>query len=156
MLLILSFRLYFKFKNTDMKQLWKQIIPPLLFVVFICASAINVKETNGFYIALLSMSWFAVCANFYYWIKNKKANFLKAGASFAHVGFGLIMMGALISTSKKQIISVNTSRKSVKSIDESFSDATNIRMDQGDTLKMGDYYVTYAGKQRKGKNSVCN
>ena len=152
-LLVLGFSLYFKFKNTEMNQLWKQIMPPLITsVVLAAASAILLKETNGFYIALLLMSWFAVCANFYYWIKSKKANFLKAGASFAHVGFGLIMMGALISTSKKQTISVNTSHKSVKSIDESFSDATNIRMDQGDTLQMADYYVTYTGKQRIGKD----
>jgi len=152
-LLILSFGLFFKFKNTDMKQLWKQIMLPFIVSVVLCSiSVLLLKETNGFYIALLFMGWFAVCANFYYWMKNKKAVFLKAGASFAHVGFGLIMMGALISTSKKQIISVNTSRKSVRSIDESFSDATNIRMDQGDTLRMGDYYVTYAGKQKVGKN----
>lgn len=152
-LLILGFSLYFKFKDTDMKQLWKQIIYPLVAsIVFCIASVFLLDETNGFYIALLLVSWFAVCTNFYYWVKNKKSNFLKAGASFAHVGFGLIMMGALISTSKKQVISVNTSKKSVKSIDESFSDATNLRMDQGDTLKMGDYYVTYVGKHKEGKN----
>ncbi len=152
-LLILSFGLFFKFKNTDMKQLWKQIMFPLAAAIVFCGiSAWALKETNGFYITLLFMSWFAVCANFYYWIKNKKSNFLKAGASFAHVGFGLIMMGALISTSKKQVISRNTSHKSVKSIDESFSDETNIRIDQGDTLKMGDYYVTYTGKRKEGKN----
>ncbi len=152
-LLLLSFSLYFKFKNTEMKQLWKQIMLPLgVAIILGTASALLLNETNAFYIILLFMSWFAVCANFYYWLKNKKANFLKAGAPFAHVGFGLIMMGALISTSGKQIISVNTSSKSVKSIDESFSDATNIRMDKGDTLRMGDYYVTYTGKQKTGYN----
>ena len=152
-LLLLSFSLYFKFKKTDMKQLWQQIRLSLAVAIVLSSASIYLlKETNGFYITMLFMSWFAVCANFYYWVKSKKGNFLKAGASFAHVGFGLIMMGALISTSKKQIISANTSHKSLKVIDESFSDATNIRMDKGDTLPMGEYYVTYTGKKKIGYN----
>jgi len=156
-LLILGFSMYFKFKNTDMKQLVRQMtIPFIAATVFTICSVLMLNETNGFYIALLAMSWFAVCENFFYWIKHKKTNFLKGGATFAHVGFALVMMGALISTSKKDVISVNTSKKSVKSIDESFSDATNIRMDQGDTLRMGDYYVTYTGKHRVGKNILYN
>ncbi len=156
-LLLLSFGLYFKFKNTDMKQLLKQMMAPFIVAVILgTTSVLLLGETNAFYIILLGMGWFAVCANFYYWIKSKKADFLKGGASFAHVGFGLIMMGALISTSKKEVISINTSRKSVKTIDESFSDATNIRMDQGDTLRMGGYYVTYTGKHKVEKDILYN
>ena len=156
-LLILGFGLFFKFKETDMKQLLKQMtIPFIATIVLSAASAFLLGETNVFYIILLCMSWFAACTNFYYWIKNKKANILKSGASFAHLGFALIMMGALISTSKKDVISVNTSKKSLKAIDDSFSDATNIRMDQGDTLRMGDYYVTYTGKYKKGYDVIFN
>ncbi len=152
-LLILSFGLYFKFKDTDMKQLWKQIrLPFVVSLIFSVASAYFLKETNWFYIILLGMSWFAVCANFYYWVKNKKANFWKAGAPLAHTGFGLILMGALISTSKEEIISVNTSKKSVESMGKNYSDATNILLTQGDTLRMGDYFVTYTGKEQKGKD----
>jgi cytochrome c-type biogenesis protein CcmF len=152
-LLLVSIGLYFKFKKTDMKQFCQQIrLPVIVAIVLGAISAWLLRERNGFYIALLSIAWFAVCANFYYWIKNKKSNFLKAGASFAHVGFGFIIMGALISTSQKQIISVNTSGKSVESLGKDYSNATNILLTQGDTLHMGNYYVTYTGKEKVGHN----
>lgn len=154
-LLMVSVGLYFKFKNTDMKQFWKMIrVSVLAAIIISTVSAVLLKEKNGFYIALLAASWFAVTANFYYWIKAKKANFQKAGASFAHVGFGLIMMGALISTSKEQIISQNTSGKSVEGLGKQYSNATNILLTQGDTLRMGDYFVTYAGREQKGHDII--
>jgi len=150
-LLMVGIGLYFKFKKTDMKQLWSMLrLPVLLTVIFSALSTIFLKEKNGFYIALLTSAWFATIANFYYWIKAKNANFMKAGASLAHVGFGLIMLGALISTSKEQIISQNTSGKNIESLGKDYSNATNILLTVGDTLKMGDYYVTYAGKSKIG------
>ena len=96
--LLVAIGLYFKFKTTDMKQFIKQLLPPFITsIVFTVAGAIFLKLTNGFFIALLFTCWFAVMANFHYWVQNKKANFLKGGATFAHLGFGLIIMGALIS-----------------------------------------------------------
>ena len=150
-LLMVGIGLYFKFKKTDMKQLWSMLrLPVILTVVFSALSAVLLKEKNGFYIALLVAAWFAVIANFNYWIKAKNANLMKAGASLAHVGFGFIMLGALISTSKEQIISQNTSGKNIESLGKDYSNATNILLTVGDTLKMGDYYVTYSGKEKKG------
>jgi cytochrome c-type biogenesis protein CcmF len=150
-LIMVGFGLYLKFKATDIKQFWKMLRTPLIVSLILGAvCAILLKERNGFYIALLIASWFAVIANLNYWITAKKANIQKAGASFAHVGFGLIMMGALISTSMEQIISQNSSGKSVEGIDKSLSNATDILLQQGDTLKMGNYYVTYSGKKKVG------
>jgi len=154
-LLMVSFGLYLKFKNTEMKQFWKMLrMPVIVTIIASSVSAILLKEKNPFYTALLVASWFAVTANFNYWITVKKANFQKAGASFAHVGFGLIMMGALISTSREQVISVNTSGKSVEALGKDFSNATNLLVAKGDTVRMGDYFVTYAGKEKKGHDII--
>jgi len=154
-LLMVGFGLYLKFKNTEMKQFWAMLrLPVFVTIIASAISAFMLKETNAFYIALLVACWFAVTSNFYYWIKAKKANFQKAGASFAHVGFGLILMGALISTSKEKVISENTSGKSVESLGKDYSNATNILIARGDTLRMGDYFVTYAGKEKKGHDIV--
>jgi cytochrome c-type biogenesis protein CcmF len=152
-LLMVSTGLYFKFKNTEMNQFWKMIrMPVILGSILGVISVLMLKETNPFYIILLIVCWFNTFSNFNYWITAKKANFQKAGAAFAHVGFGLIIMGALISTSKKEVISQNTSGKSVESLGKDYSNATNILLTQGDTLKMGDYYVTYIGKNKIGHN----
>jgi cytochrome c-type biogenesis protein CcmF len=151
--LLVAIGLFFKFKTTDLKQFVKQLTPPFITsVVVTVISAYFLKLTNGFFIALLFTSWFAVWANFHYWVQNKKANFLKGGATFAHLGFGLIIMGALISTSTKQVISVNTSGKNVETLGKDISNATDILLEQGDTLRMGDYFVTYTGKRKEGHN----
>jgi cytochrome c-type biogenesis protein CcmF len=154
-LLMVGAGLYFKFKTSDIKQVGKMLkMPIIVTLVLSTVSTLMLKEKNGFYIALLTGSWFAVTANFNYWITAKKGNFQKAGASFAHVGFGLIMMGALISTSKEQIISQNTSGKNIEGLGKNMSNATNILLTQGDTLKMGDYFVTYTGKEQKGHDVI--
>ncbi|MGZ4118380.1 MAG: hypothetical protein ACXVPY_12900, partial [Bacteroidia bacterium] len=67
-------------------------------------------------------------------------------------GFGLVLLGALISTSKKDIISQNTSGKSIESLGKDFSNNDNILLTQGDTLPMGKYLVTYKGKREEGIN----
>lgn len=150
---LVAIGLYFKFKTTDLKLFVKQLsLPFILSVVITTVSCFVLKLTNGFFIALLLTSWFAVTANFFYWIRAKKSNFLKGGATFAHLGFGLIIMGALISTSKKEVISVNTSGKNVESLSKDISNATDILLEQGDTLRMGNYFVTYAGKRKEGHN----
>lgn len=148
---LVAIGLYFKFKTTDLKTFVKQLtLPFILSVVIAAICSIFLRLTNGFFIALLFTCWFAVMANFFYWIKAKKANFLKGGATFAHLGFGLIIMGALISTSTKQVISVNTSGKNVESLGKDISNSTDILLEQGDTLRMGDYFVTYTGKRKEG------
>ncbi len=157
LLLMVATGLYFKFKNTDMKQFWSMIrLPLIISVVLGTASVFFLKETNVFYILLLVICWFAAISNFHYWIKAKKAVLKKAGASFAHLGFALIIMGALISTSREQVISQNSSGKNIESLGKDFSNETNILLTKGDTLTMGDYYVTYTGKERIGHNVLFN
>jgi len=151
--LLISVGLYFKFKTTNLKEFIRQItLPFILSVIITTISSFALKLTNGFFIALLFTCWFAVTANFFYWLKAKKANFQKGGATFAHLGFGLIIMGALVSTSKKEFISVNTSGKNVESLGKDISNATDILLEQGDTLRMGNYFVTYTGKRKDGNN----
>ena len=58
----------------------------------------------------------------------------------------------LISTSKKDTISVNTSGSSIENLGKDFSNNTNILLSAGDTLKMGNYYVAYKGKTKEGVN----
>jgi cytochrome c-type biogenesis protein CcmF len=42
----------------------------------------------------------------------------------------------------------------VEGLGKDFSNATDILLTQGDTLRMGEYYVSYTGKERKGHNII--
>src|SRR6202044_2488398 len=56
--------------------------------------------------------------------------------------------------SKKEVISVNSSGKNVESLEKGISNATDILLEQGDTLRMGDYFVTYTGKRKEGHDVI--
>jgi len=169
-LLLVAVTQYFKYKKTDPKQFLKHIsLSGVLSVVFGLSAVIplyflkdystssNIDKWNLISYALLFISaLFAVFCNLDYWMRILKGKTRHAGSSIAHIGFALILLGALISTSKKQTISQNTSRKNVTSLGENFSAQKSLVLTKGDTLPMGNYLVTYIGKERKGIDVFFN
>lgn len=151
--LLIAIGQYFKYKDTDTKEFVKKITLPL---VIAAAGAVliayGLHYTNFLFIALLFSTLFAIFANMDYARRVFGGRIMKAGASIAHVGFAMVLLGALISTSKEDVISQNTSGKSVESLGKDYSNRENILLTQGDTLPMGRYYVTYAGKRFEGIN----
>lgn len=118
-------------------------------------SYLTPESSKAFVIAvwapvLLFAATFAILSNADYLLSVMRGKIRSAGASIAHIGFALLLLGALISTSRKQVISQNTSRNDLTKIDSSFSNENNILITQGDTLPMGDYYVTYSGREKDG------
>ena len=58
--------------------------------------------------------------------------------------------------SKQKIISQNTSAVDVGNFGKEYKNRENILMQINDTLKMGDYLVTYRGKEKEGVNFFYN
>jgi cytochrome c-type biogenesis protein CcmF len=146
---------YFKYKKTDPQQFSKALtIPFLVALVGTAAIGYFMHYTNVMYIVMLFSSLFLITANLNYWVRVLKGKVKVAGASVAHIGFGMILLGAFLSTSKTQVISMNTSGTDVESLgsDGDFSNRENILMMKGDTLRMADYFVTYVGKKKEGVN----
>ncbi|HEY0030925.1 MAG TPA: cytochrome c biogenesis protein CcsA [Bacteroidia bacterium] len=151
--LLIAVGQFFKYKNTDIKAFLKKI--SVSFIIAIILSVLleyAVNFNDRYYSVLLFSSIFAAVANLDYMFRVLKGNVKKAGASIAHIGFALVLLGALVSTSKKDIISQNTSGKSIESLGEKFSNNDNILLTQGDTLQMGKYLVTYVGRRQEGIN----
>lgn len=155
--ILIAITQYFKYRKGDVKRFVKRIS-----IAFFVSLAISLMLTwalsmyNLFYFLLLFASSFAVVANWNYMLFILKGKIKKAGASIAHIGFALILMGALISTGKQETISQNTSRTNVESLGKDFSNNKNILLSLYDTLQMGDYYVTYTGKEKDGVNIYFN
>ncbi|MDI1356507.1 MAG: cytochrome c biogenesis protein CcsA [bacterium] len=104
------------------------------------------------YALLLTTGLFAAIANADYFLLVLKGKVSKSGAAIAHIGFALVLLGALISTSKKVVLSKNTSDKKVSALGADFDEKRSILLTQGDTLPMGPYLITYTGKKREGIN----
>ena len=69
-----------------------------------------------------------------------------AGGSIAHVGFGLMLVGILLSSAKKQVLSINTTGVLLPFAPESKQDPMeNITLPKATRVDMGRYWATYEG-----------
>jgi cytochrome c-type biogenesis protein CcmF len=146
---------YLKYKNTSGKAFWKKIglptviamIVSLLIVIF---GNINYTKQGPGYLGAIwlavACSVYAVVANAaYIWI-GLKGKLALSGGSIAHLGFGLVLFGILISSSKKEILSHNTSGIAIDFGSESKErSGENLTLVKGVPMKMGKYDVSYVG-----------
>lgn len=163
-LIAMALAQFLKYKKSDSPKFWKRVsftfVPALLFGG---AASVPLYFLDGFtgadaaekwnrisYALLLICSVYAVLANADYWLVVLKGKVRKAGASVAHMGFALLILGALVSTSRKIVLSKNTSGRSLAAMSKDLDDQRSILLTQGDTLPMGPYMVTYSGKRKEG------
>ncbi|HLG33997.1 MAG TPA: cytochrome c biogenesis protein CcsA [Bacteroidia bacterium] len=151
--LLIAVGQFLKFKKTDTDDFLKKMFVSLLItIVGTIIGTLMLHKQNIFYSLMMFSTLFAVTANADYFLRILKGNFQKAGASTAHIGFALILLGALVSNSQKQIISNNV--KGVN-LGNDFPNNENILIEQQtDTLPMGEYFVCYKGKVREGVNQI--
>ncbi len=104
------------------------------------------KKGAGFlgaiHVAIFAAVYSVVANSSYIWI-GYKGNLKKAGAAIAHVGFGLVLLGILISSSKKEILSWNRTGISTLASDGKEKPAENSTLFKGIATDMGKYTVTY-------------
>jgi len=151
--LLMAVGQFFKYKKTNWNDFLKKIVLSFaLAAVFTVSAAYALGMNKPFHYVLLFTSFFAILANADYAIRVLKGKITKAGSSIAHVGFGMILLGALISTSMSETISSNTSGVDISKLGKDFSNSDNIMLRQDDTLRMGDYYVCYKGKKTEAPN----
>jgi cytochrome c-type biogenesis protein CcmF len=156
---------YFKYKDTTKKYLWSNLLIPTVITLVISA-LLSVfgyfdfyKFGVGFLAAIHLGIWagvYSVIANGTYIFKVLKGNFKAAGASISHLGFGMMLVGILISSSKKELVSVNNTGiairglKDVKGKEE--DPAENVTLIHSVPTQMGKYVVTYEGDSAVTKN----
>ena len=106
------------------------------------------------YYLMLFTSLFAIVANVVYLIKILKGNIKLSGGTVTHFGFGVFLLGVLISQHKKETISLNTSGINYGKEFNSKEQAENILLLRDSTYKMGDYDVSYRGFKPEKPNSL--
>jgi cytochrome c-type biogenesis protein CcmF len=156
---------YFKYKETTRKYFWSNLMVPTLVTILFSAlvsafGGINYDKYGiGFLAAIHVAFWtsaYTVIANGTYIFKVMKGNLKAAGASISHVGFGLMLVGILISSSKKELVSENNTGinvaglKDVKGKEE--NPLENVTLVHGVPTQMGKYTVTYVGDSAVKKN----
>lgn len=144
---------FLRYKNSDTKKFFQALILPAVISAALTAIiAFALKIYPPQYVLLLFASLFAVAANFDYLFTALKGKLNVGGASVAHVGFGLILVGALIPNYTQRVISVNDSVDFGNSFDEK-SKRENILLRKGKPVLMHDYMVTYTADSVSGADN---
>jgi cytochrome c-type biogenesis protein CcmF len=114
---------FLKYRDTKKNYFLKKIVPPTIVALVISLLVsifgnINYDTYGAGYLAAIHVALFAaiytVVANGFYIWAGVNGKMKVAGASVAHLGFGLMLVGILISSSKKQVLSYNTSGINLK------------------------------------------
>ncbi|HTQ27325.1 MAG TPA: cytochrome c biogenesis protein CcsA, partial [Puia sp.] len=144
---------YLKYKQTEktffVKKIWLPTAVALLLSVLISVfGGIHYEKYGPGYLAAIHLALFcalyAVVANIGYIWAGLNGKVKAAGASVAHIGFGMMLVGILLSSSKKQVLSYNTT-----GININFDPSTkenpleNITLLKNVRTDMGKYWATY-------------
>lgn len=121
------------------------------FLMEYTVANISIKFVSTYWLLILA-GFFAVFSNIVYIFLVQKTKFLTWSGSITHIGFGLFLVGILISQHKQEVISIN---KAGIDFGEGFDpDAKreNVLLVQGDTIQIGAYLVSYRGREIEGVN----
>ena len=145
---------FFKYKKSDVKSVFKQIV--IAFIISVVVSIIVIivfKLSNRIdYMLLIVCSFFAIFANTQYLFQVLKGKWKIAGGSVSHIGFAILIIGILISQGKQEVLSIN---KFGIDYGSGFSEkdiAENVLLYQNEPALMGKYRVTYLGDSTSAKN----
>ena len=153
---------YLKYKSTATKLFLKKIlIPTIIAAVFatliLVVGKVNYeKETFGFMVAIwlaVACSVYTIVANAAYIWLGMKGKLNLSGGSISHFGFGLVLLGILISSSNKEVLSNNIGGIPAP-LDKNEDPRENLTLVKGLTVDMGKYSITYDGDSSHPKKQL--
>jgi cytochrome c-type biogenesis protein CcmF len=104
------------------------------------------------YFLFLVASLFALFGNLAYAVFIIKNNWKLAGGSISHFGFGVFLLGVIISQGEKQVISLNHSGVNFGSQFKLNEKMENVLLLRDSAMQMGDYKITYTGTKEEKPN----
>ena len=135
---------YFKYRKSPGK-VWKKVL--VAFMITIPLSVFLLFATNlkgAIHIILLFASVFTIVGNVEMmipFVKSKKLRF--SGASIAHIGLGFLLLGALISNARRQVVSINNAGIDFGELYTDQDKVENVLLPKGKAIQMAGYWVTY-------------
>lgn len=153
--LISGFAQFLKYRNTDTKRFFTNLIRSLLIAAIVTAAFVYISQvyTNLMYIVLTFAGIFSVVCNAHILLDALKGKWKLAGSSVAHIGFGLLLVGALVAAAKSEVVSVNQSGSiPVQGFEKAEKPGENVMLYMGEPVKVGRYTVTYLSDSIDGPN----
>jgi cytochrome c-type biogenesis protein CcmF len=151
---------YLKYKRTETAILIKKIAVPTLISALIALALLTLyplefhKHGAGFLIAIYTAFvsvLYALIANASYLFIGFKGKLKFAGGSVAHAGFALMLLGILVSSANKKVISdssvngINLAAGTDPMSRKQDDPRENLTLIRDVSTRMGPYQVTYTG-----------
>lgn len=137
---------FFVYKKSNLQKVLRVIISTLVVSLALSIPIIYYfKFYRIDYLILTIAAMYAVVGNGYYLFKSQKGKIIKAGGSVTHIGFGIFLLGVLISQGRQHVVSLN---KYGINYGDNFSEeenAENILLYINEPQMMSGYKVTYIG-----------
>lgn len=143
---------YLRYKDTNKKTFYKKLLVPTVLSLIVAASISYFGEIDydtfgiGFLAAIhaaLFATVYAVIANTGYVWSGLNGKLKAAGASVGHIGFGLMLVGILISSTKEEVLSVNLVNPLNFAPESKQKGTENLTLFKGIRTDMGKYWATY-------------
>lgn len=154
-LLVSGFAQYLKYKKTDASKFVSALL--VSFVLSLVFTGVIAYFGDFYYNIPFSLLIFASCftilANTRILFEVAQGKVKLAGSALAHIGFGLILLGALVAASKSEVISINRSGFSYGKEFNEKNTRENILLWKDEPTQMGNYIVTYKGDSTNAPNT---
>ncbi|WP_207425474.1 heme lyase CcmF/NrfE family subunit [Pedobacter sp. SYSU D00535] len=154
--LISGFAQFLKYRNTDSSKFYKTVGIAVLIAVVVTALFVYASGvyTNFMYIVLTFAGIFSIVCNGRILIDSLKGKWKLAGSSVAHIGFGLLLIGALVAAATNDVISVNNTGVGFgEEFAKDNNPRENIMLYENEPVQMDKYMVTYMGDSTEGPNT---
>ncbi len=148
-MLLTGFTQFLKYKNTSSAKFFIRAL--VYLVVSALISGIIIYATGVYHLhfvygVLVFAAVYSVLSNGKVLVDAFSGKFKLAGSAVAHIGFGLLLIGAVISGGTKNVASVNESGViEVRDFEKASNPRENLMLYMNKPVQMGDYQVTYAG-----------
>ncbi len=154
--IISGFSQFLKYKRTNARKFYSNLVGSIVFAVVVTGVYVYIANiyTNLMYILLTFACIFAILSNAKIVIQGFGGKGKLAGAAVAHMGFALLLVGALVASATSQPISLNASNFiPVKDFEKAEKPGENMVLYKNEPKTMGKYTVTYVSDSTVAPNT---
>lgn len=143
--------LFLKFKKSDNKVVIRRLVTTGIIALVVTVLIGYLQKIDApQYAILLFAACYTIVGMIYYMIVVQKGKIKKMGPATAHLGFGMALLGILLSSYNKQVISYNTlgiifpfGKKTQE--EDAKESRENVLMYRNVPVALGEYFATYQG-----------
>jgi len=105
-MIMMAITQYFVYRKTPLNELLKNIgVTALVSIIVTAALNLNFEVEQWHFVLFLFLAVWLAVANSLYVLKVKKMGVLGWGASISHMGFGVLLVGVLVSSANQRVLS---------------------------------------------------